>query len=296
MAIKSMTGFARIDGQHELCAWSWEIKSVNSKGLDIRCRLASGFERLDAVVRERLAKTLKRGNLTVNLTVEWQKSSGGYQINRDIVELAIAAIPDIEGRLSTPTPSSAAEILALRGVIELVDQEITESDHKHITGLILDDVDNAISSLDEMRKDEGGRLAIVLSDQLDQIALLSSQAKENAASQPKSIRMRLETQIEEILGGTTNLPDERMAQEVALLVTKADIREEIDRLVAHEQAARGYLNAMGGVGRKLDFLCQEFNREANTLCSKSPDVELTKIGLDLKTQIERFREQIQNIE
>lgn len=291
-----MTGFARVDGQHELCSWSWEIKSVNSKGLDIRCRLANGFEALDVIVRDQLSKTLKRGNLTVNLSVDWQKATGGYQVNADLVDLAIAAIPGIENRLPNPGATSAADILALRGVIEIVDQEVSDADHKSVTRLILSDVETVIAALDEMRKAEGMRLATVLSEQLDQIGLLSRAAKANAASQPQSIRTRLEKQIEEILGGATKLPDERMVQEVALLVTKADIREEIDRLVAHEQAARGYLSSKEAVGRKLDFLCQEFNREANTLCSKAPDVELTQIGLDLKTHIERFREQIQNIE
>lgn len=291
-----MTGFARVDGQHELCSWSWEIKSVNSKGLDIRCRLANGFEALDVIVRDQLSKTLKRGNLTVNLSVDWQKATGGYQVNADLVDLAIAAIPGIENRLPNAGATSAADILALRGVIEIVDQEVSDADHKSVTRLILSDVETVIAALDEMRKAEGMRLATVLSEQLDQIGLLSRDAKANAASQPQSIRTRLEKQIEEILGGATKLPDERMVQEVALLVTKADIREEIDRLVAHEQAARGYLSSKEAVGRKLDFLCQEFNREANTLCSKAPDVELTQIGLDLKTHIERFREQIQNIE
>ncbi len=296
MPIKSMTGFARVEGQHELCSWSWEIKSVNAKGLDVRCRLPNGFEAMEAVVRDRLSKTLKRGNVTVNLAVEWQQISGGYQLNTDIMKLALAEIPNIEKQLPAAAPTSAADILALRGVIEIIDQELSETEREDVNIRVLEDLDQAVLALDTMRASEGSQLTAVLTEQLDHIGELSLKAKANAAGQPAAIRARLENQINDILGRASNLPEDRMVQEIALLVTKADIREEIDRLVAHEQAARGYLGSDGAVGRKLDFLCQEFNREANTLCSKSSDVALTQIGLDLKTHIERFREQIQNIE
>lgn len=296
VAVKSMTGFARIEGSDLLCAWSWEIKSVNAKGLDIRCRLAGGFEDMDAAVRKQISKLLKRGNVTVNLTLEWQQSTAGFQVNQDILNLAITSIPTIEAQLPNAAPTSAAEILALRGVIEAVEQNLSDADKNEVKALILADFDKAVKALDLMRIQEGERLTAVLTDQLSEIARLSEAAKANAACRPDAIRERLQEQIKEILNGESELPEDRMAQEVALLVSKADIREEIDRLVAHEQAARRYLETGGSVGRKLDFLCQEFNREANTLCSKSSDVALTQIGLDLKSFIERFREQIQNIE
>ncbi len=296
MTLKSMTGFARMDGQNDLCAWSWEIKSVNSKGLDVRCRYASGFEDLDVLVRERISKTLKRGNVTVGLTVDWQKTTGGVQINNDVLNVVLAALPEIEGRLPNAAPSCAADVMALRGVLEPVEQDVTEEQRMVLVKALLADFDRAVKALDEMRKNEGERLSVVLAEQLAQIADLAEMAKSNAASRPQAIRERLQMQLNEILGDASELTEERMAQEVAVLVTKADIREEIDRLVAHEAAARGYLKDSGAVGRKLDFLCQEFNREANTLCSKSTDVGLTQIGLDLKSFIERFREQIQNIE
>ncbi len=234
--------------------------------------------------------------MTVNLTVDWLQVSGGYQINPDLVDLAIAAVPEIEARLVSPAPTRAADILALRGVVELVEQKLTDAQRDRMKALMVSDLNQGIEALDKMRSEEGQRLSSVLTDQLDQIAKLSGLAKSNSACQPQAIRSRLQNQISEILDGLGNFPEDRMAQEVALLVTKADIREEIDRLIAHEQAARSYLVANGAIGRKLDFLCQEFNREANTLCSKSSDVSLTQIGLDLKTYVERFREQIQNIE
>lgn len=296
VAIKSMTGFARVDGNHPLCAWSWEIRSVNSKGLDIRCRLSGGFEDMDALVRNRISNVLKRGNVTVNLALDWQKSAGGFQVNQDILDLAMSSIPMIEAKLPNAGPTSAADILALRGVIEAVEEEITDDDKNQIKALVLTDFDEAVNSLDHMRGQEGVRLCAVLTDQLDEISDLTGAAKACAASQPDAIRERLEGQIKDTLNGNSEIHEDRIVQEVALLVTKADIREEIDRLVAHEQAARRYMATGGPVGRKLDFLCQEFNREANTLCSKSSDVALTQIGLDLKTYIERFREQIQNIE
>ncbi|NQV98078.1 MAG: YicC family protein [Rhodospirillales bacterium] len=296
MTVKSMTGFARIDGSHALCSWSWEIKSVNAKGLDVRCRLPSGMESLDVTVRDQISKTLKRGNVTANLTLDWQQSGGGFRVNQDILDLAITAIPQIEAKIPHAAPSRASDILGLRGVIEAVEQEITDAQRDEVSTQVLACFGQALESLDAMRRQEGERLSSVLAAQLDQIKALSAAAKTNAASQPEAIRERLQNQIREILNGSADIAEERMAQEVALLVTKADIREEIDRLVAHEQAARSYLGADGSVGRKLDFLCQEFNREANTLCSKATDVALTNIGLDLKTYIERFREQIQNIE
>lgn len=296
MALKSMTGFARVDGQNDLCAWSWEIKSVNAKGLDIRCRYPSGFEDLDVLVRDRISKILKRGNVTIGLTLDWLQSSGGVQVNSDVVDLILSVLPGIEARMPNAGPSSAADVLALRGVIEAVEQDVTEQQRADLIKALLADLEQAVSSLDKMRANEGERLSVVLTEQLAEIANLAQQAKANAASRPEAIRDRMQSQLNDILGESSELTEDRMAQEVALLVTKADIREEIDRLIAHEQAAKGYLNGGGAVGRKLDFLCQEFNREANTLCSKSTDVGLTQIGLDLKSFIERFREQIQNIE
>ena len=296
MALKSMTGFARVNGQNEKCSWLWELKSVNSKGLDIRLRVPTSFHGLELCVREQTAKALTRGNVTVSLTVEWAQASGAFQLNQDILDLVISSIPELEARIPNPSPTSAADVLALRGVIETFEQEVTDQNEIEIQNLILADFDQAIEALKEMRAEEGARLTSVLAEQLDAISDLTARAKQNASTQPEAIQTRLQTQLRDALNGITEIPEDRMAQEIALLVTKADIREEIDRLISHEQAAQDYLKSHESVGRKLDFLCQEFNREANTLCSKSADVGLTKIGLDLKSYIERFREQIQNIE
>lgn len=296
LALKSMTGFARVNGQHEQCSWSWELKSVNSKGLDIRLRVPTSFDGLEQSVRERTGKVLTRGNVTIGLTVEWAQSSGAFQLNQEILDLVISSIPEIEALIPNPSPTSAADVLALRGVIETFEHEVTDQQKAEIQNLILADFGQAIEALREMRAEEGARLTTVLAEQLDAISDLTTRAKQNASTQPEAIQARLQSQLSDALNGTTEISEDRMAQEIALLVTKADIREEIDRLISHEQAAHDYLKSPDAVGRKLDFLCQEFNREANTLCSKSADVELTKIGLDLKSYIERFREQIQNIE
>ena len=296
MALKSMTGFARVNGQNEQCSWLWELKSVNSKGLDIRLRVPTSFHGLELCVREQTAKALTRGNVTISLTVEWAQASGAFQLNQDILDLVISSIPELEARIPNPSPTSAADVLALRGVIETFEQEVTDQNEIEIQNLILADFDQAIEALKEMRAEEGARLTTVLAEQLDAISDLTARAKQNASTQPEAIQTRLQTQLRDALNGIMEISEDRMAQEIALLVTKADIREEIDRLISHEQAAQDYLKSHESVGRKLDFLCQEFNREANTLCSKSADVGLTKIGLDLKSYIERFREQIQNIE
>jgi uncharacterized protein (TIGR00255 family) len=296
LSVKSMTGFAKIDGKNAYCSWSWELKSANSKGLDIRCRVPLSFGELEQFLCDRVAKTLKRGSVTVTLTVNWNQFSGAFQVNQNMLDLVISSIPEIETLIPNLGPISATDILALHGVIENFELEITDQQKVDIQKYILDDFDLAIQALQKMRVEEGFRLTNVLTNQLGAISELTNRAKDNASTQQNAIKDRLQNQIQNLLGESITFPMDRMAHEVALLVTKADIREEIDRLVSHEVAAYDYLKSDGAVGRNLDFLCQEFNREANTLCSKSTDIELTKIGLDLKAFIDRFREQIQNIE
>jgi uncharacterized protein (TIGR00255 family) len=291
-----MTGFSKVDGQHNICSWSLGLKSVNSKGLDIRCRVPSIFDGLEPTLRERMSKTFKRGNVTITLTINWIQSSGAYQVNQNMLNLVISSLPKIETLIPNLGPISATDILALRGVIEEFELEITDQQKVDIQKNILADFEKAIQALQQMRAEEGLRLTNVLTEQLVAISDLTKRAKDNASTQQLVIQDRLQNQIQNLLGKTTKLPEDRMMNEIALLVIKSDISEEIDRLISHEAAARVYLKSDGAVGRKLDFLCQELNREVNTLCSKSADVELTKIGLELKSYIERFREQIQNIE
>jgi len=291
-----MTGFARTEGQNDTCSWSWEIKSVNAKGLDVRCRLGSNFDNLEPVVRERAAKLFRRGNLTINLTSSKNQNTTAYQINTQAVEGITALLPELESRFGNLTAPSVADLLALRGVLEPVEDNISEEDKKALDEAVLESMDQTLAALVQMRQEEGARLRSVLIEQLDTLTRLTTEAGELAALQPDAIRDRLHEQLTEILDAIPALSEERLAQEVAILISKSDIREELDRLKSHEGAVRELLSGGGAVGRKLDFLCQELNREANTLCSKSSDVELTRVGLDLKAVIEQFREQIQNIE
>jgi len=296
LALSSMTGFARIEGQNDICSWSWEIKSVNAKGLDVRCRLPGGFDHLEPVVRERAAKIFRRGNLTINLTSSKTLSATVFQINQQTLDGIVALMPDLESRFGKLPAPNIADLLGMRGVLEPVEDSISEGDQQALDAAVLADLDQTLSALKKMRDEEGARLHTVLAEQLDTISRLQDEAGRLAALQPAALRDRLNEQLTEILDSVPALPEDRLAQEVALLVAKADVREELDRLTSHKESARDLLSGGGSVGRKLDFLCQEFNREANTLCSKSSDVELTRIGLDLKAVIEQFREQIQNIE
>jgi uncharacterized protein (TIGR00255 family) len=291
-----MTGFARSEGQAEGCFWSWELKSINAKGLDVRCRVPSGYEKLEKAAREETAKSFKRGNVTVNLTINWQKGDAGFRVNPVVLGDLLAVLPDIRKQLPDAAPPSIDGLLALRGVIEPVEEELTDDAREALESEILESFEAALAALSAMRDEEGARLEEGLDARLDEIAGLSSEAEKLAALQPDAIRERLKTQVQVLMEDIPALSKERLAQEAALLMTKADIREELDRLKAHEQAARDLMGNGGAVGRKLDFLCQEFNREANTLCSKSQDVTLTRIGLDMKSSIEQFREQVQNIE
>ena len=296
MSVSSMTGFARSEGQAEGCSWSWELKSINAKGLDVRCRVPSGYEKLEKAAREETAKSFKRGNVTVNLTINWQKGDAGFRVNPVVLGDLLAVLPDIRKQLPDAAPPSIDGLLALRGVIEPVEEELTDDAREALESEILESFEAALAALSAMRDEEGARLEEGLDARLDEIAGLSSEAEKLAALQPDAIRERLKTQVQVLMEDIPALSKERLAQEAALLMTKADIREELDRLKAHEQAARDLMGNGGAVGRKLDFLCQEFNREANTLCSKSQDVTLTRIGLDMKSSIEQFREQVQNIE
>ncbi len=296
LTLSSMTGFARTEGQNDFCSWGWEIKSVNAKGLDVRCRLPNGFDHLESLVRGRAARCFRRGNITVNLTVSKNQTASLFQVNQQVLDGIVALVPALESKFGNLPPPNVADLLNMRGVLEPVEDSLGEDDKKALDAAVLDDLDQTLFALKQMRDDEGARLQSVLTEQLAMITRLQGEAGALAAVQPDALRQRLKEQVAEILDAAPALPEERLVQEVAVLMTKADIREELDRLKSHEDAARDLLASDGGVGRKLDFLCQEFNREANTLCSKSSDVELTRIGLDLKAVIEQFREQVQNIE
>ena len=296
MSISSMTGFARAEGQKDSRSWTWEVKSGNAKGLDVRCRVPGGFERLEHPARQRVKERFRRGNVTLALGITGNKGNGGYRINQAVLAELLAALPEIRKQIPDAETPSIDGLLGLRGVIEPVEDDLTDNARQALDEAILASLDSALDQLSAMRGEEGGRLLSALGSLLNHIARLAGEAENLAAAQPDAIHARLKTQVEELLEGSSALPEERLAQEVAILASKADLREELDRLKAHNEAARDLVSGEGAVGRKLDFLCQEFNREANTRCSKSQDTDLTRIGLDLKAAIEQFREQVQNIE
>lgn len=290
-----MTGFARADGHEDGASWVWELKSVNSKSLDLRFRLPPGLDGLELPLRASLARKLKRGALSVTLTVTRSATAGGVRINREALEQVVAASQTLvaQGRAALPR---ADGLLALRGVLESGEEPEDEAERERRQAALLASWEKALDGLVAMRRSEGARLIPVLEARLAEIAHLVAAAEDSAAVQPEALKLRLHDLVAALLDASPSLPPERLAQEAALLVAKADIREEIDRLAAHVVAAQELLAEGGAIGRRFDFLCQEFNREANTLCSKSSDVALTRIGLELKAVIEQLREQVQNLE
>ncbi|MEI6560268.1 MAG: YicC/YloC family endoribonuclease [Rhodospirillaceae bacterium] len=291
--VVSMTGFARTEGQFEGCSWTFEVKSVNGRTLDLRFRLPGGFDGLEPLARTEIGRRFKRGSLNLALTVNRTAGGGQVRINRPLLDQLIALAREVAG--DDRTPLRLDGLLGVRGVIEVADEgegaTLAQLEAPLTAGLRL-----ALDRLAAARAEEGARLAEVLDRLLTEIAALVTAAAASAATQPAVLRERLLAQLATLTGAVPALPEERLAQELALLVARGDVREELDRLAAHIAAARDLLAAGDAVGRRLDFLCQEFNREANTLCSKSSDTDLTRIGLALKAAIEQLREQVQNIE
>ncbi len=291
--IASMTGFARVDGHGDGYSWTFEAKSVNGRSLDLRCRLPSGFDSIEAATRAELPKRLARGNVNLTLTVNRAQAVSQLRINRELLAQVLELAREIEGAgAAAPRLDS---LLAVRGIIEPVEEDETES-RERVESALKADLAKLIDQLVVNRLAEGARIAEVLNGHLDEIARLVDAASACASTQPEALREKLRAQVAAILGSFPALSEDRLAQEAAILIGKADVREELDRLRAHIQAARDLMAEGGAIGRRFDFLCQEFNREANTLCSKSADVELTRIGLSLKASIEQLREQVQNIE
>lgn len=296
MTVASMTGFARHEGHCDGAAWTWEVKSVNARGLDVRCRLPQGMESLEPAARQRVAAAVKRGNVTIGLQIVWTGGRQAVRIDEDVLEQLLALVQKIEARLPRAQPSSAAGLLSLRGVVEAIDPMPTGEARTALEAVLLQGLDSALAAMVAVRRAEGERLAAVLAEQLRRLDQLGEQARAVASMQPAALYTRLQQQLATLLTEVPALPAERLAQEAALLAAKADPREELDRLRAHQQAAEALLREKGPVGRQFDFLCQELNRETNTLCSKSADIDLTRIGLDLKATVEQVREQVQNIE
>jgi uncharacterized protein (TIGR00255 family) len=294
-ALASMTGYARAAGEFGGVGFACEIRSVNARGLDIRMRLAPGLDALESELRRRIAANVTRGALTVTLSLDADGSGAELVVNERALETALAAIARLSGRI-TAAPPSLDGILAIPGVLDRRETPRDAEAESALHAAILACADACLAELVAARQREGAELAAVLSRHIDEIATLADRAERHPARDRASIAARLSAQIAELGAVAPALSEERLAQEALLLATKADIREELDRLAAHVTAARELIAKGGAVGRKLDFLSQEFNREANTLCAKSNSVELTAIGLDLKAVIDQLREQVQNIE
>lgn len=292
MPLSSMTGFARTDGASGDWKFVWELRSVNGKGLDVRMRLPSSVDGLDRTVRATLQKAFARGNVTANLQLDRESGAEGHQINRSWLDELVGLAAE-RGPVS---PETLASLLSVRGVVETAQGDAGEEEIKERDGAILESLNRAVSALGAAREEEGLRLGQILNAIIDEIENLVERARSSDGLRPEQRRTRLQTMMAELLAADPPLGEERLAQELALQMTRGDITEEIDRLTAHIEQARSLLASDEPVGRRLDFLAQEFNREANTLCSKSSDVDLTRHGMDMKVAIDRMREQVQNIE
>ena len=295
MTVNSMTGFARSQGTLGDFTWHWELRSVNGRGLDVRLRLPPGFEAIEQPARKTLSSTFARGNISANLTARRTVNDVEIQLNEHVLQQVLAAVEKIRALTNAPAPT-AEGLINTKGVLDILDKtESTESQNKKQAEL-LQGLNQAIADLQAMRGSEGQQLHNIIQKQLEEIQRSATLIKQSAANQPDKVAGRLKQQLEMLLGNETTVQPERLHQEIAILLTKADVSEELDRIDAHIVAAQELLEQSSPVGRKLDFLTQEFNREANTICSKSNDIEITKAGLAMKAAIDQMREQIQNVE
>ena len=295
MALSSMTGFARGQGVAGTYAWAWELKSVNSKGLDLKLRLPPGWEAIEPGARARASEILSRGSVFANLTVSREGTAPVARINEPALNAVLAALKGLSGKVAGAPPSLDG-ILALKGVMEVSEAEESEDERSAAESAVVAGFGEALKGLSEMRRTEGQALGKILSARLSEIGSLAARAEATPGRKPDAIKARLAEQVATLLAASQRFDSDRLHQEAILIASKADIREELDRLASHVEQVRKMIADGGPIGRRLDFLAQEFNREVNTLCSKPNDVELTNIGLELKSVVEQFREQVQNLE
>ncbi|MGA8171668.1 MAG: YicC/YloC family endoribonuclease [Methylocystis sp.] len=295
MTLASMTGFARNHGSLGPWRFSWELKTVNSKGLDLRLRTPTGFDAVEVKARAAIAKRLARGACSAGLSAKRADAAGTFRIDRVALDRLLSALDDVPLHANL-RPASLDGLLTVRGVVEVVEPEDDESQRAALETQILEHLDQALEELVASRHAEGAALAAILTQRLDHIAELTARADSLPARHPDAVRARIKQQIALLVENADAFDPQRLNQEAVLLAVKADIREELDRLLAHVASARALLASGGPIGRRLDFLAQEFSRETNTLCAKSNDSTLTAIGLDLKIEVEQWREQVQNIE
>ncbi|MBB6483289.1 YicC/YloC family endoribonuclease [Rhizobium lusitanum] len=295
MALQSMTGFARREGTSGRGRWAWELRSVNGKGLDVRLRLPQGLERLETDVRKLISDRFSRGNLQVGLSLSVEDSRVEVVVNQDALAAVLALRDQLTGVID-PAPLRLDSLMAVRGLVEFKEAEESEEALAARDADIMAGLTAALGDLRDMRGGEGQALGQILLGHVTTIETLTDTVERDPSRSPQEIAGRLATQVSMLLEGSAGLDRDRLHAEAALLATKADLREEIDRLKAHVAAARDLLSKGGPVGRKLDFLAQEFNRESNTICSKSNAAAVTAAGIELKVVIDQFREQVQNLE
>ncbi len=295
MPLHSMTGFARADGAGDGFAWVWEIRSVNGRGLDVRVRTPAGFEFVEIPARGRIGARLGRGNVQASLAVQGDVMDQRLEVNEQALDHLKTAVDILNQRFHL-TPPTAGDLLALRGVLQTPAGGLPFEQREATAEALLTGLDSALEALVAERRREGDAMAGLLAQRLEELEDLVATAEASPARNPEAIRERLERNLADLIGAASDLDPARLHQEAVLLATKADIREELDRLAAHIDAARALLDASEPTGRRLDFLSQEINREVNTLCAKSTDLALTETGLAMKAVVDQFREQIQNVE
>ncbi|WP_299417089.1 YicC/YloC family endoribonuclease [uncultured Sulfitobacter sp.] len=293
----SMTGFATLAGALGPHSWSWELRAVNGKGLDLRVRVPDWIPSLEVELRKALATGIARGNVTLGLRVIREEAGGGLSVNTAQLTTVLDALGQIETAAMDAgvslAPSKATDIVTMRGVLE---QSVPEDDNAALAAALVTQFDSVLRDFNAMRAVEGAALVRVMQSQLDEITVLVAEAAELAQARSAQAAETLKRNLARVMDGVDGIEPERIAAELALIAVKSDITEEIDRLRAHVDAARTLLAVDGPVGRKLDFLMQEFNREANTLCAKAQSSDLTRVGLALKAVIDQLREQVQNVE
>ncbi|SDD69968.1 YicC/YloC family endoribonuclease [Kordiimonas lacus] len=295
MPLNSMTGFARGAGADVGFRWNWEVKSVNNKGLEVRAKLPSFLDGFDLAIKKAVSGMLARGSVYISLNIERDGDDASFVVNEDRLQ----ALIDVAARFSDVPGVEKASIdglLAIKGVVDLTSRDMTDDERSALEAVLLKDLKTVVTDLKAARADEGARMGTILETQLADIAQLATDARAVSGDRLESMHARFRQQLAKLENIDKPVAEDRIAQELATMTVKADIQEELDRLDSHVVEAKLLLASDQPVGRKLDFLCQEFNREANTLCSKSSDTALTKIGLELKALIDQFREQIQNIE
>jgi len=295
MALSSMTGFARSHGASGPYTFEWELKSVNAKGFDLRLRLPQGWDELEAFAKKRAAEMLSRGTVYANFNVKRADALSTVRINEDVLAAVVKVASSLAGKIDAVAPSIDG-LLAIKGVIEVVEPERNEEEDKAATAAAAAAFDEALKSLVAMRRREGEALGQILSQRMDEMEMLARKAEAAPGRKPEAIKARLAEQIAALLETSDRFDSDRLNQEALLIAAKADIREELDRIASHVAQTREMISKGGAIGRRLDFLAQEFNREVNTCCSKSNDVELTNTGLEMKNVVEQFREQVQNLE